>query len=357
VVSNKTIFDKSKKAADKIQKQVDGFTTQITEITNTKVKSVQTKISGLTKQIDKLASNISKLTVDITQSERNLNKTIEKINNLEAEITAAQDSLRKSDEERTVEDQKILQFTEEAKKLKEDLEEIRGGSSGVKKEIDAILKRENDGKMKRLELEQILQTIEKKLGEVKNLIPHWKRKLQPLKLEPIPGQTDPEEPLKTFTNEELEAQNLEQIQYQLAVQEEELNSCKPNLSVIEEFVKKREAYLQSFQILEDITQKRNEMRQLYDEVKKKRFTEFMMGFNIITKKLKEMYQMITLGGDAELELVDSMDPFNEGIVFSVRPPKKSWKMISNLSGGEKTLSSLALVFALHYYKPSPLYVK
>jgi len=40
----------------------------------------------------------------------------------------------------------------------------------------------------------------------------------------------------------------------------------------------------------------------------------------------------------------------------VRPPKKSWKNISNLSGGEKTLSSLALVFALHHYKPTPLYV-
>jgi structural maintenance of chromosome 4 len=38
------------------------------------------------------------------------------------------------------------------------------------------------------------------------------------------------------------------------------------------------------------------------------------------------------------------------------PPKKSWKNIGNLSGGEKTLSSLALVFALHHYKPTPLYV-
>ena len=45
----------------------------------------------------------------------------------------------------------------------------------------------------------------------------------------------------------------------------------------------------------------------------------------------------------------------QGIVFSVRPPKKSWKNIVNLSGGEKTLSSLALVFALHHYKPTPLY--
>ena len=66
--------------------------------------------------------------------------------------------------------------------------------------------------------------------------------------------------------------------------------------------------------------------------------------------------MITMGGNAELELVDSLDPFSEGIVFSVMPPKKSWKNISNLSGGEKTLSSLALVFALHHFKPTPLYV-
>ena len=54
--------------------------------------------------------------------------------------------------------------------------------------------------------------------------------------------------------------------------------------------------------------------------------------------------MITLGGNAELELVDSMDPFSEGIIFSVMPPKKSWRNISNLSGGEKVLQSLNFTF-------------
>lgn len=48
-------------------------------------------------------------------------------------------------------------------------------------------------------------------------------------------------------------------------------------------------------------------------------------------------------------------PALQGIVFSVRPPKKSWKAIGNLSGGEKTLSSLSLVFALHHVRPTPLY--
>jgi structural maintenance of chromosome 4 len=108
--------------------------------------------------------------------------------------------------------------------------------------------------------------------------------------------------------------------------------------------------------LEAVTEERNAVRRNHDDLRKKRLDMFMEGFSIITLKLKEMYQMITLGGDAELELVDSLDPFAEGIVFSVRPPKKSWKNISNLSGGEKTLSSLALVFALHHFKPTPLYV-
>ena len=82
----------------------------------------------------------------------------------------------------------------------------------------------------------------------------------------------------------------------------------------------------------------------------------VVGFQVINRKLKEMYQTITLGGDAELELEDSLDPFAEGVSFSVRPPKKTWKKITNLSGGEKTLSSLSLVFALHHYKPTPFYV-
>ncbi|KAF8258712.1 P-loop containing nucleoside triphosphate hydrolase protein [Lactarius quietus] len=81
----------------------------------------------------------------------------------------------------------------------------------------------------------------------------------------------------------------------------------------------------------------------------------MAGFNTISLKLKEMYQMIMLGGNAELELIDSMDLFSEGIIFIVMLPKKSRRNIFNLSEGKKTLSSLALVFTLHIFKPTPLY--
>jgi structural maintenance of chromosome 4 len=54
-----------------------------------------------------------------------------------------------------------------------------------------------------------------------------------------------------------------------------------------------------------------QVRGRYDGLRKSRLDGFMAGFNAISLKLKEMYQMITLGGDAELELVDTLDPFSE----------------------------------------------
>ena len=72
--------------------------------------------------------------------------------------------------------------------------------------------------------------------------------------------------------------------------------------------------------------------------------------------LKKIYNVITMGGLAELELVDSLSPFEQGIQLTVMPSNKAWKNVANLSGGEKTLSSLSLVFALHTLRPSPFYV-
>lgn len=66
--------------------------------------------------------------------------------------------------------------------------------------------------------------------------------------------------------------------------------------------------------------------------------------------------MITLGGDAELELVDSLDPFSEGVVFSVRPPKKSWKNIANLSGGEKVIFKVMLLFLFKFLEKEQSFV-
>lgn len=162
--------------------------------------------------------------------------------------------------------------------------------------------------------------------------------------------------LPTLTDDEARTVDKGRVQADMTRLEERLASSDVNLDVLEEFQHVEETFLARAKDLERVNEQRDQAQNKFEALRKERLERFMDGFTQISLKLKEMYQTITLGGNAELELVDSLDPFSEGIVFSVMPPKKTWKNISNLSGGEKTLSSLALVFALHAYKPTPLYV-
>uniref|UniRef100_A0A1I7TQU0 SMC_N domain-containing protein n=1 Tax=Caenorhabditis tropicalis TaxID=1561998 RepID=A0A1I7TQU0_9PELO len=95
------------------------------------------------------------------------------------------------------------------------------------------------------------------------------------------------------------------------------------------------------------------------DLKMARYEEFSQALSFLGTTTQMLYQLITNGGDASLKFVEegrSMDPFSGGIKFSVRPATKSWKLIENLSGGEKTLASLCFVFAMHHFRATPLYV-
>lgn len=162
--------------------------------------------------------------------------------------------------------------------------------------------------------------------------------------------------LPRYSKDELAGMSKKNLLDEIAVLEEKTQNVNVDLGVLAEYRRRVEEHAARSSDLASAVSQRDAAKKRCDDLRRLRLEGFMEGFSTISLRLKEMYQMITMGGNAELELVDSLDPFSEGILFSVMPPKKSWKNISNLSGGEKTLSSLALVFALHHYKPTPLYV-
>ncbi|CAN8104891.1 unnamed protein product [Discula destructiva] len=162
--------------------------------------------------------------------------------------------------------------------------------------------------------------------------------------------------LPRYSRDELADMSKERLKSEIGILEAKTANVNVDLSVLAEYRRRVEEHAARSSDLQSAVTQRDTAKKRCDELRRLRLEGFMEGFSMISLRLKEMYQMITMGGNAELELVDSLDPFSEGILFSVMPPKKSWKNISNLSGGEKTLSSLALVFALHHYKPTPLYV-
>jgi structural maintenance of chromosome 4 len=202
-----------------------------------------------------------------------------------------------------------------------------------------------------------LEENQKILLDNQKRLRYWEEKLSKLSLQNVSeeGEEYEPEPMPQLSRDELEDLSKESLKAAIAGLEERTSSSV-ELTVLAEYRRRVEEHTVRLADLNTALVARDAAKKRTDDLRRLRLEGFMEGFSLISMRLKEMYQMITMGGNAELELVDSLDPFAEGILFSVMPPKKSWKNISNLSGGEKTLSSLALVFALHHYKPTPLYV-
>jgi len=97
-------------------------------------------------------------------------------------------------------------------------------------------------------------------------------------------------------------------------------------------------------------------------LKEKRTKKFLEAFNAIKENIDGIYKSLTksaenkFGGQAYLSLESNEDPFSHGIKFNAMPPKKGFRDMEQLSGGEKTVAALALLFAINSYKKSPFFV-
>ncbi len=72
---------------------------------------------------------------------------------------------------------------------------------------------------------------------------------------------------------------------------EKIKNSNPDLTVLKEYKQREAEFENRAKELEEVTKKRDEQKQIYDELRKKRLDEFMAGFNLISLKLKEMYQV------------------------------------------------------------------
>ena len=134
-----------------------------------------------------------------------------------------------------------------------------------------------------------------------------------------------------------------------------LEEVKPNVEILAQYREKKQEAVKKEQALRLLEENLAEQKMTWSELKKTRLDEFKVGFSLIATHVKQIFRLLTNGGDADLETIDQLDPFSEGVHFQVRPRNKQWKETGRLSGGEKTLSSLSLIFALHIFKPSPFY--
>ena len=98
------------------------------------------------------------------------------------------------------------------------------------------------------------------------------------------------------------------------------------------------------------------MRQGIGQLNREARERLQGAFGLVNERFQTLFQKLFNGGRAYLELIDNEDPLNAGLEIFASPPGKKMQVLSLLSGGERTLTALALLFAVFQTNPSPICV-
>jgi chromosome segregation protein len=125
-----------------------------------------------------------------------------------------------------------------------------------------------------------------------------------------------------------------------------------NLSAIEEYdeITKRYEFLSQQQT--DLLEAKEQLRRVIDRINRICSKRFRETFEQVNERFQKVFPVLFGGGEAKLILIESEEG-DEGIDMIARPPGKKLQSVTLLSGGEKALSSVALIFAIFLVKPSP----
>jgi chromosome segregation protein len=145
-----------------------------------------------------------------------------------------------------------------------------------------------------------------------------------------------------------------EIDEQLAEAEEDLQRIKTvNLMAEEEYLSTKERYDFLVHERDDLRQSIDATQEAIRKIDEESRTQFLNAFSEVNKNFQEVFTMLFKGGTAEIKILDETNLQESGVEIVAQPPGKKVQNVHLLSGGEKSLTSLAFLFALFRYKPTP----
>ncbi|KAF8840540.1 RecF/RecN/SMC protein [Paxillus ammoniavirescens] len=142
----------------------------------------------------------------------------------------------------------------------------------------------------------------------------------------------------------------------------DIERMAPNLKAIERLDDVEARLVETEREAEKARKDSKTARDQFNEIKRQRCELFNKAYVHISDRIDEVYKDLTkgkgapMGGVAYLSLEDSEEPYVAGIKYHAMPPMKRFRDMEQLSGGEKTVAALALLFAIHSYQPAPFFV-
>uniref|UniRef100_A0A8C8D339 Structural maintenance of chromosomes protein 1A n=2 Tax=Oncorhynchus TaxID=8016 RepID=A0A8C8D339_ONCTS len=132
----------------------------------------------------------------------------------------------------------------------------------------------------------------------------------------------------------------------------------PNMKAMEKLESVRDKFQETSDEFEAARKRAKKAKQAFEQIKKERFDRFNACFEAVSTNIDEIYKALSRNSSAQAFLgpENPEEPYLDGINYNCVAPGKRFRPMDNLSGGEKTVAALALLFAIHSYKPAPFFV-
>jgi len=353
------IFDKNGTYAKKeaIDNEIKSITNQI--ITNqSRINEIETenhKLLNDDKALNKKLKEVDELIhkyhfkIEVNQNElRKIKADIDKNENL---IKNLNDDIKNFSNENARHIKEIENLNNEIIKFSSKTSDFSKSITKIEENINSIKQQISNLKVKNNKIQENINELNNKLNNIRDSISSANTTIKDLentlfdeydvRIEDVLNKVPENIDIKTLK------ENIEKLKIEIR------NLGNVNLRAEEEFKDVEQKYNFNLQQKEDLIKAKNDLLSIISESNKESTRLFLETFNKINENFHYIFRRLFGGGKAEIVLEDPENPLESGIIINVQPPGKKLKSINWLSGGERDLSSIALLFSIFLVKPSP----
>ncbi|MBU1006650.1 MAG: chromosome segregation protein SMC [Candidatus Omnitrophica bacterium] len=321
------------RAISECTREKEQLLTEVAE-QKTELGSLESKKEGFSNTLHILESSLNDSETALGARKTELETSIKRVEELEAEALALDERIRDFSEERVRGNTDLEGIESVYKEMMADIELSETVFRQSEKEINDLRSRLHEIDLKKAETNYSVDNLKQRITDV-------------YKLDIAGVQID----------EAWQAVDMEQLKNEVKEKREKIDSMgSVNLVAIEEHTELQDRFAFLNHQRDDLFKAKDSLLKAITKINKTTKDLFMETFRQIQIEFRSFFKMLFGGGDGEIVLIDEGDVLESGIEIVARPPGKRLQNVSLLSGGEKALTAIALLFAIFKVKPSPFCV-
>ena len=353
-LSPEGIMTKKRKIDSEIQNNKNEISSN-----SSKIEKLNSENSILSTKIEEFKDTLDKLKLNKVRMQEQISSSEKQVLILQRNLSTEQNSLRGTEDQLYEENKahedlqeqiidlqsELAEIEHKGQKLVEEMnsldEKIQESNSRVSGKKDTLIRKQNEQKKYQEQFEKLSLSLAASETEIKNI----KQNFQEQNSRDL---MEFEEHMYKITTP------IADLREKLAAAKTEFkNLGQVNLMAVEEFAEQKERYEKQKANYDDTQKSLENLIRVSEEIKAKSSEMFIETYNKIKKNFHNMFRRLFNGGRAELKLQDPQNVLTSGIDILAQPPGKKLESIGLLSGGEKTMTAVALLFATYQVRPSP----